>query len=132
MKPSIALALAVLSVFVALLTGCDNLNKEVPFSKLNFDGTTFIDPSNNRPFTGVTKDNHKNGQPRIEWHIKDGKLDGTQKEWYPNGKQLSVTEYKEGTRTGKNTEWTEVGLLYRERVYDHDKIMSEKNYEAGK
>ena len=48
------------------------------------------------------------------------------------GKPSAETEFKNGERSGRNIEWTEAGLPYRERVYDHDHIVSEKNFEAGK
>ena len=54
------------------------------------------------------------------------------KEWHPNGQRLAETEFQDGERTGLNREWTDSGQPYMERVYDHDRIVSEKKYETGK
>ena len=107
--------------------------KEMFLSKLDFDGIkTFLDPETHKGFTGIARDNHKNGQPRIEWPMKNGLMHGEIREWYSDGKQLSVTEFKDGERCGKNVEWSKNGELYMERVYDHDRIVSEINHSAAK
>lgn len=106
--------------------------KELPYKDLKYVNNSFADPQTKKPFSGISKDYYKDGQLKAEYPIKNGFYEGTVKEWHPNGKPLAETEFVKGERVGKNREWTEAGLLYRERVYDHDRIVSEKNYEAGK
>ncbi|WP_009958445.1 toxin-antitoxin system YwqK family antitoxin [Verrucomicrobium spinosum] len=106
--------------------------KELPYKDLKYLNNAFADPKTGKAFTGISKDYYKDGKLKAEYPIKNGYYEGTVKEWHPNGKPLAETDFVKGERVGKNREWTEAGLLYRERVYDHDRIVSEKNYEAGK
>ena len=116
---------------IYLLASCEK-PKELPYSKLGYVDNVFTDPETQKGFSGVARDYYKGGKLKAEFPIKNGRFHGVVKEWYANGKPLSETEFKHGERCGRNVEWTEVGLLYRERVYDHDRIVSEKNFEAGK
>lgn len=114
-----------------LLAACGK-PKELPYKDLGYSDNVFTDPATKKAFTGLARDYHKDGTLKAEFPFKNGLFHGTVKEWHPNGKPLAETEFQKGLRTGKNREWTEAGLLYRERVYDQDRIVSEKNYEAGK
>lgn len=116
---------------VFLLCSCGK-PKEVPYSKLGYADNLFTDPDTGKGFSGIARDYHKNGQLKAEFPFKNGRFHGNVKEWHPNGKPMAETEFKDGERCGRNIEWTEAGLPYRERVYDHDKILQEKNYEPGK
>lgn len=106
--------------------------KELLYRKLAYVDNVFTDPDTGKGFSGIARDYHKNGRLKAEFPFKNGLFHGTVKEWHPNGKPMAETEFKKGERCGRNMEWTEAGLPYRERVYDHDRIVSEKNYEAGK
>lgn len=106
--------------------------KEVPYKDLKYSNNSFADPQTGKSFTGISKDHYEDGTLKAVYPLKDGLFHGTVKEWHRNGKPSAETEFVAGERVGKNREWTEAGLLYRERVYDHDRIASEKNYEAGK
>jgi antitoxin component YwqK of YwqJK toxin-antitoxin module len=114
-----------------LLTSCGP-PKEMDYKRLVYSDDFFTDPDTGKGFTGIARQKYPDGKVRSEFPFKNGRFHGTVKEWYQNGKRLSETEFKNGERSGKNIEWTEAGLPYRERVYDHDHIVSEKNYEAGK
>lgn len=118
--------------FAALLLCSCGKSKELPYSKLGYADNVFTDPETGKGFSGIAKDYHKNGQLKAEFPFKDGRFHGIVKEWYANGKPLSETGFKNGERCGRNFEWTEAGLPYRQRVYDRDKIVEEKNFEAGK
>lgn len=128
MRPISCVALALVSFVFA---SCGK-PKEVPYKKLGYENNGFTDPDSGKPFSGLARDHYKDGTLKAEFPIKNGRLHGVVKEWHPNGKPLAETQFVNGERTGQNREWTEAGLLYRERVYDRDKIVSEKNYEAGK
>jgi len=127
---------AVLLLPLVLSLGACKPPKEVPYDKLEYQSQgvqgIFKDKETGKGFTGVSKNVDKNGKLIGEFHFKDGFLHGMVTEWYPNGKKKSETEFKNGSRTGKNIEWTEAGLIYQERVYDNDRIVSEKTHEAGK
>ncbi|MEZ0390016.1 MAG: toxin-antitoxin system YwqK family antitoxin [Verrucomicrobium sp.] len=123
--------LLIASALCVSLTSCGKA-KEVPYKKLGYSDNVFTDPETGKRFTGVSKDYYKDGTLKAEYPFKNGLFEGTVKEWHPNGKPLAETAFVKGERTGQNREWTEAGLLYRERVYDRDKIVSEKNFEAGK
>jgi antitoxin component YwqK of YwqJK toxin-antitoxin module len=115
----------------ATLTSCSP-PKEADYSKLGYANSVFTDPDTGAGFTGVARQKYPDGKLRGEYPLKNGRFHGTVKEWYPNGKPSAETEFKNGERSGRNIEWTEAGLPFRERVYDHDHIVSEKNYDAGK
>ena len=106
--------------------------KEADYKKLGYANDIFTDPDTKKPFTGIARQKYPDGTTQGEYPFKNGRFHGMVKEWYKNGKPSAETEFVNGERTGKNIEWTEAGLIYRERVYDHDKIVSEKNHEAGK
>jgi len=120
---------------VLAFTGCKE-PKQVPYEKLVYESqgvqAVFKDAETGKGFTGVSQNHDKNGKLIGEFHFKDGLFHGLVSEWYPNGKKKSETEFVKGVRTGRNTEWTEAGLLYQERVYDKDHIVSETKHEAGK
>ncbi len=122
---------------VALFSACGEKEKsaagppkEVSYSKLIYEslGTDaiFLDPDTNKGFTGIARDHDKKGALISEFPFKDGRFHGLVKEWYPSGKPKSETEFAAGLRSGRNIEWTEDGAVFSERVYDKDKIVSEK------
>ncbi len=112
--------------FFALLTTSWGNPKEVSYTKLGYDNGILIDPDTKQAFTGIARDHHKNGAIKSEYPIKDGKLHGTIKEWFPDGKPLSEIEYFNGEHHGLCKEWTSDGKPYRECVYEHDHLVSEK------
>ncbi len=114
-----------------LLTSCSK-PKEADYEKLGYSNNVFSDPETGTAFTGIARQKYPDGKLRGEYPFKNGKFHGTVKEWHPNGKPSSETEFKDGERSGQNKEWTDAGLPYRERVYDRDRIVSEKNFDAGK
>lgn len=119
------------AVALFLLTSCSK-PKEVNYVKLKMVDNLLTDPDTRKPFTGISRDFHPDGKLKSEFPIKDGVFHGTVKEWYANGKPYAETEYVNGERTGRNMEWTEAGLPYQERIYEKDRIVSEKKFEAGK
>ncbi len=130
MNPPSRLALCLLA-FAALLVSCGK-PKEVAYAMLGYEKDQLIDPDTKKPFTGIAKDYHPNGQLKAEWPCKDGRPHGTVKEWYPNGKPMAETDFVNGERTGRNIEYTEAGLPWQERTYDRDRIVSERKLNGGK
>lgn len=122
---------AALGVIATAFTSCAR-EREIEYKKLEFHHNLFNAPGDSRPFTGVARDSYPDGKKKAEFPIKDGRFHGTVREWYQNGKPSAETEFKDGERTGQNREWMEDGKLFRERVYDHDHIVSEKNHGDAK
>ena len=116
---------------VSLMVSCAP-PKEADYAKLDYKDNVFTDPDTGKGFTGIARQKYPDGRLRGEYPFKNGLFHGTVKEWHANGKPSAETEFRNGERTGRNIEWTEAGLPFRERVYDRDKIVSEKNYDAGR
>ena len=85
---------------------------------------------NDKPFTGIARDQHKDGKPKGEYPFLEGKLHGVVREWWENGQLSTETHFENGQRHGLNRYWSKSGELMKEQVYDHDKSMSEKHYEV--
>ena len=114
---------------IFLLSACGK-PKEISYASLVYESQGaegfFKDPETGKGFTGLAKDHDKKGNLIAEFHFKNGKFDGVVKEWYASGQAKSETTFKDGKRSGKNIEWKENGDVYNERVYDGDRIVSEK------
>ncbi len=118
--------LAALCAFSLLTTSCGK-PKEIGYDKLGYDNGIFTDPETKQGFTGIARDYHKkNGGLKSEYPMKDGKLHGMVKEWFPDGKPLSEIEYRNGEHHGLCKEWTADGKPFCERVYENDHLVSEK------
>ncbi len=120
------------SLAAALCLSSCGKPKELSYKQLGYQGGILTEPGTSTPFTGIAKETYKDGKPKAEYPCRKGKFHGTVKEWHANGKPLAETEFRDGERTGINREWTEDGQPYMERVYDHDRIVSEKKYENRK
>lgn len=120
------------SLAAAIMLGSCGKPKELPYRQLGYHDGILTEPGTGTPFTGIAKDSYKDGSRKAEYPCRDGRFHGTVKEWHANGQPLAETEFKNGERTGLNREWTEAGQPYIERVYDHDRIVSEKKFENGR
>lgn len=125
MKPLLTASLALLMLL--LLAACEK-PKEINYAKLKMVNNLLSDPETRKPFTGISRDFHPDGKVKSEFPIKEGVFHGTVKEWYANGKPYAETQYVNGERTGRNMEWKESGEPYQERVYEKDRIVSEKKF----
>jgi antitoxin component YwqK of YwqJK toxin-antitoxin module len=121
-----------LSLFTAVILPSCSPPKEADYKKLGYSNDVFTDPDTGKPFTGIARQKDPDGKLRGEYPFKNGRFDGTVKEWHANGKPSSETEFRDGERSGQNKEWMENGMPFRERVYDHDRIVSEKNFDTKK
>ena len=129
---STALRRVILVLVAGLTLSSCGKPKELAYSKLGYNDGVLTDPETSRPFTGIARDVYKDGKPKAEYPIKDGKFHGLVREWHPNGKLSSETEFTDGEHNGTNKEWTADGLPYIERVYDHEHIVREKTFEQKK
>jgi len=124
-------SLVLLTGLVSMLASCGK-PKELPYKQLGYHEGILTEPGTEAPFSGIARDSYKDGKPKAEYPCRNGKFHGTVKEWHANGQKLAETEFRDGERTGLNREWTDSGQPYMERVYDHDRIVSEKKFENGK
>lgn len=118
-----------LIVSFAMLVSCGP-PKEADYDSLVYESrgaeAFFKDPDTGKGFTGIARSKDKKTAALIaEFPMKDGVFHGKVKEWYPDGKAKSETEFKNGQRHGHNIEWKEDGSVYNERVYDQDRIVKE-------
>jgi len=124
MKPLFALIL----LCSCLTTLAAEPKRPVTYKELKWqDDVYFLD---GKPYNGVARDIHKNGQPKGEYTFKEGRLHGVVKEWWDNGQLSTETHFENGQRHGLNRYWSRKGNLVKEQVYDHDKSMSEKHYDV--
>jgi antitoxin component YwqK of YwqJK toxin-antitoxin module len=102
--------------------------RAVTYKELKWqDDVYFLD---GKPYNGLARETHKNGQPKGEYTFKEGRLHGVVKEWWDNGQLSTETHFENGQRHGLNRYWSKKGNLMKEQVYDHDKSMSEKHYDV--
>lgn len=83
-----------------------------------------------QPFTGLALETHKDGKPKGEYPLVDGRFHGVVKEWWDNGTLSTETHFEKGRRHGLNRYWTRKGGLMKEQVYDQDHSVSEKHYKV--
>jgi antitoxin component YwqK of YwqJK toxin-antitoxin module len=83
-----------------------------------------------RPFSGLALETHKDGKPKGEYPLVDGRFHGVVKEWWDNGTLSTETHFENGKRHGLNRYWTRQGGLMKEQIYDHDHSVSEKHYQV--
>jgi antitoxin component YwqK of YwqJK toxin-antitoxin module len=114
-----------------LLASCGR-PKEADYNKLGYSDGVYSDPDTGKEFTGIARQKDRDGKIRGEYPFKNGRMHGTVKEWHASGKPSAETEFENGERSGRNIEWTEDGALFRERRYEHDRIITETNHGAGK
>ena len=106
--------------------------KEADYKNLKKIEGALCEKGTTTPFTGIARDYFPDGTVHMEIPIKNGKFHGRVTEWHSNGKMNAQSDFSEGQLHGQNREWTADGKLFRERVYDHDRIASEKNHEDAK
>ncbi|MDZ4288159.1 MAG: hypothetical protein U0984_09380 [Prosthecobacter sp.] len=101
---------------------------EVAYSQLEWKDEIYLMAG--KPFTGIARDQHKDGKPKAVYPFKEGKLHGVVREWWENGQLSTETHFDNGQRHGLNRYWSKSGELMKEQVYDHDKSISEKHHDV--
>ncbi len=97
--------IAIIASIIFTLSGCNGNNSQ--------SGSTVSNPaqstqdSNQKGYTGEKIEYYKSGQKRIAFNYKNGREDGLNIAWYPNGKKKYESFLKEGN--GKKTYWYESG-----------------------
>lgn len=101
-----------LSIFVMTISGCNTQSKINIESLIVREGVLFKSNETN-PFTGVAFDIFSNGQKKLEYMIKNGRKNGSYKQWDESGNLLESGSYVNGTKDGQ---WT----LYRDNKKKHE------------
>ena len=98
-------------------------NTKILFNQLTNKGTqeNLIIYYKNKLFSGVGYSNYKNGWPKKENNIKDGKLHGESKGWYENHQLKMEGNFKNGLKDG----------LWK-YYYENGQLKAEENYKDGK
>ena len=71
-----------------------------------------------KPFTGRAVNKFENGKPKHDASFYEGKLDGVEKYWHPNGQVWKEKMWLEGEYHGFVTEWDANGnIMSRKRFH---------------
>jgi hypothetical protein len=98
----------------------DPVIERVNYADLEYaaDGTF---THNGKKFTGTAEEFHKDGTTLSKlYEFRDGKFDGTTREYYANGQISASTQWQEGQRHGANMYWNEHGKATKRQRYEHD------------
>lgn len=122
------LVLLVLASLSSIHAADEPSARQVTYKELKWQDDVYF--LNDKPYSGLAKDNHKNGKPKGEYPFVNGRLHGVVREWWDNGQLSTETHFEHGKRHGQNRYWSRSGQLMKEQVYEHDKSVSEKHYEV--
>lgn len=141
------------------LTGYENgymVSETILYPNGNMKSQSFYEPKRPQTRTGKWVEKEENGDLKSEIEYLKNRKDGEEKLYYKNNKLRSLTEYKKDTRHGKEVVYEENphtirhegtfkdgrrhgtyktyhnGILWKETVYDEEKVVSEKQFENGK
>lgn len=98
--------------FVALFgftLTCFAQKNKVPVYELDQINGLYYQRNTIDPFTGISIDEHINGQKKMEVPIKNGKIDGTAREWNMNGDKIYEATFENGVQVGTETQWYDTG-----------------------
>ena len=100
------------------------LSEAVPYDKLQKRKAGWFKPNHQKPFTGMIKGMHPNGQVRRLENVKDGK-EVSVVEWYENGEKKFERRFDEnGKWHGVITHWHPNGEKSSEQIREEGKVMS--------
>jgi len=119
-KLSAAFAVSVL----ALMPACKP--REASYKELGWADDLYT--LEDKPFTGIAREQHKNGKPSKEYPMKNGRIHGVMHEWWENGQMSAETNFTHGKRHGLNRYWNPEGKLIKEQVYEHGESKSVKTF----
>ena len=90
------------------------------------EGLVYV-KSENKAYTGTLEGYNERGVLEARKEFKNGKMDGSSKIFYPNGKVLSEATFKDGNQVGVQKDYYEDGKIKAELPYKNDVI--ERYYE---
>lgn len=119
--------------------------KRINFNELDVIRGLFYQPNTIKPYSGTAFDKFSDGKKRLEFKIKDGKIEGSFREWLQSGKKVLDIKYVNGKKHGKETQWYAIGKKKLEvnyingnaeglaiEWYKNEKKKSEGNFKNGK
>jgi len=83
--------------------------KRINFNELDVIRGLFYQPNTIKPYSGTAFDKFSDGKKRLEFPIKDGKINGKFREWIQGGKKILEVNYVHGKKHGKETQWYAIG-----------------------
>lgn len=72
------------------------------------------------PFSGLATEEHSNGKKKMHVPIKEGKINGTVKEWAKDGTQVYEAAYTDGKKEGIERQWYATKQKKVEVTYSND------------
>ena len=92
--------------------------KKVPYENMikSDDGIIFVE-GDSAPYTGIIEKKSADGRVESTISIKDGKLEGIERNYFPNGKLKSEMSYKDGKLDGVSKVFSEEGVLLAEAYF---------------
>jgi len=79
--------------------------KKIPFYELDVIRGLFFQPNTIAPYSGTGIEDFADGRKKMQVPIKDGKINGSVKEWAVNGQKTFEAAYEMGVQTGLETQW---------------------------
>jgi hypothetical protein len=76
------------------------------------------------PYMGWAKGSYDNGQIRLLWQLKGGKMNGLVRRWHNNGQKAQEENMRDGKPEGFATEYDEDGQRKTEENYKDGKIVT--------
>lgn len=119
--------------------------KKIPYYELDVIRGLFFQPNTIAPYTGTAIEEFADGRKKMQVPIKEGKINGTVRQWAVNGQKTFEAEYEMGVQVGVETQWFANGqksleIPYREgkphglcqEWYKHGRKKSEGQFVNGK
>ncbi|MEO0776201.1 MAG: toxin-antitoxin system YwqK family antitoxin [Bacteroidota bacterium] len=91
--------------------------KKMPFYELDVIRGLFFQPNTIDPYTGTGVEEFADGRKKMQVPIKDGKINGTVREWSVNGQKVFEAEYEMGVQVGVEKQWFASGQQSLEIPY---------------
>jgi antitoxin component YwqK of YwqJK toxin-antitoxin module len=101
--------LLIISLTLVMILPFTFCSSPVAFDKLKQKNSQYYLENDNKPFTGKAVKYHKNGRPKGEYPLENGKFHGRIMEWYANGNKQRVIEYRWGKKHGISKGWFSSG-----------------------
>ncbi len=100
-----------------MIVGCGEKERRESASKMEVKNDLVYIAGETKPYTGVLFVTEENDQISEEGTYKNGKLNGTRKEWYPDGQLKCIESYRNNVKHGIWNTWFFGGDLAIEEVY---------------
>lgn len=117
MRSFLTLLFSVFTLFLTIEDLAAQHKKKINFYELDVIRGLFFQPNTIAPYTGTAFEEFADGRKKMQVPIKDGKMNGTIKEWSVNGQKVFEASYDMGVQTGMETQWFANGQKSLEIAY---------------